>query len=400
MRLLAEGFAVQIFFSVGEPSGDQHAANLIRELKRREPKVECVGFGGEAMRAAGCDVHFRLTDLAVMGIFAVIPLIWKFFSLARQAKRYIEQHRPDAVVLVDFPGFNWWIAKYAKRAGVRVIYYLPPQMWAWADWRIEKIRRYVDDVVCALPFEPAWYAKRGVRVEYVGHPFFDQVAEQRLDEQFREAWSSRKYRNVAILPGSRDREVRHNFPLMIETMRRLHERHPQVRFLVGCYKESHRRLCSTLLMTTASRLPVQLFVGKTQEVIDVCECCLIVSGSVSLEVMARGKPAAVMYWASWPTYLIGKALVKIKFASLPNLFVDREVMPEFLFVGRGRKLLTPLTEVLHGWLSVDDRMKMAREEMVDLRERYAQTGATSHVADFLLQRLTQPETVPFVAKAA
>lgn len=391
---------MQIFFSVGEPSGDQHAANLIRELKRRQPSVQCVGFGGDAMRAAGCDLHFRLTDLAVMGFFAVIPLIWKFWTLARQAKRYIEQQRPDAVVLIDFPGFNWWIAKYAKRAGVRVIYYLPPQMWAWADWRIEKIRRYVDDVVCALPFEPAWYAQRGVRVEYVGHPFFDQVAEQRLDEQFHETWVSQKYRNVAILPGSRDREVRHNFPLMIEVMRRLHERHPQVRFLIGCYKESHRRLCSTLLMTTASRLPVQLFVGKTQEVIDVSECCLMVSGSVSLEVMARGKPAAVMYWASWPTYLVARALVKIKFASLPNLFVDREVMPEFLFVGGRRTLLTPLTEVLHGWLSVEDRMNAAREEMADLRERYAQTGATAHVADYLLQRLAPAMTVPPVAKAA
>src|SRR5262249_48293387 len=147
-----------------------------------------------------------------------------------------------------------------------------------------------------------------VKVEYVGHPFFDQVTEHRLDESFVASWTSQKYRNVAILPGSRDREVRHNFPLMVEVLRRLHERHPQGRFLVGCYKESHRRFCGTYLMTHAARLPVQLFVGKTSEVIESAEFCLMVSGSVSLEVLARGKPAAMMYWSSWPTYLIGRVL--------------------------------------------------------------------------------------------
>ena len=333
---------MHLFFSVGEPSGDQHAAHLIRELQRRRPGVRCVGYGGEEMRAAGCELHYRLTDMAVMGIFVVIPLLWRVFKLVRQAKRYFEEQRPDAVVMIDFSGFNWFIAKYAKRAGVRVIFYVPPQLWAWKENRIERIRRNVDDVLCCLPFEPAWYAKRGVKVEYVGHPFFDEVTEHRLDEEFVEGWSSPQHRNVAILPGSRDSEVRHNFPNMVEVMRRLHERHPQVRFLVACYKESHRQFCSAYLMTKAGRLPVHLFVGKTPEVIQTGEFCLMVSGSISLEVLARGKPAAVVYWSDWPTYLIGRMLVKVKYVSLPNLFVDRAVMPEFIFVGGQKKLLTPL----------------------------------------------------------
>lgn len=390
---------MHIFFSVGEPSGDQHAAHLIRELRRRRPDVRCVGFGGEAMRAAGCEIHFRLTDLAIMGVFVVIPLLWKFWKLAQQARRYFVQQRPDAVILIDYSGFNWFIAKYAKRAGVRVMFYVPPQVWAWKEKRVERIRRWVDDVLCVLPFEPEWYAQRGVKVDYVGHPFFDEVAEHRLDESFLEGWSSSKYRNVAILPGSRDSEVRHNFPLMVETIRRLHERHPQVRFLVACYKESHRRFCGTYLMTHASRLPVHFFVGKTPEVIEAGEFCLMVSGSVSLEVLARGKPAVVMYWCPWSMYLIGKALVKVKYASLPNLFVDREVMPEFLFVGSQKKLLTPLTEVLHGWLSVNDRLVAAREEMCDLRTRFAQTGATRHAAEVICQKIAPSETIAS-AKAA
>jgi lipid-A-disaccharide synthase len=390
---------MHLFFSVGEPSGDQHAAHLIRELQRRRPGIRCVGYGGEEMRAAGCELHYRLTDMAVMGIFVVIPLLWRVFKLVRQAKRYFEEQRPDAVVMIDFSGFNWFIAKYAKRAGVRAIFYVPPQLWAWKESRIERIRRNVDDVLCCLPFEPAWYAQRGVKVEYVGHPFFDEVIEHRLDGEFVEGWSSRKYRNVAILPGSRDSEVRHNFPNMVEVMRRLHERHPHVRFLVACYKETHRQFCSAYLMTNASRLPAHLFVGKTPEIIQSGEFCLMVSGSVSLEVLARGKPAAVVYWCDRLTYWIGRMLVKVKYASLPNLFVDREVMPEFIFVGGEKKLLTPLTEVLHGWLSVDERLAAAQHEMAELRERYVQTGATKRVAEFLLNRVAPAET-PFIAKAA
>lgn len=391
---------MRIFFSVGEPSGDQHAAHLIAELKRRRPDIECVGFGGPAMQQAGCDLHFRLTDMAVMGFFAVIPLLWRFYKLAQQAKQYIEQHRPDAVVLVDFPGFNWWIAKYAKRAGVRVVYYLPPQLWAWAEWRVEKIRKYVDDVICALPFEPAWYAARGIQVQYVGHPFFDEVAEQPLDHAFLESWATKKYRNVAILPGSRDLEVRHNFPIMVEAMRRLHERHPNVRFLVACYKESHRRFCNTHLMSSASRLPVHTFVGKTSEVIQAGECCLMVSGSISLEVLARGKPAAMIYWLSWPTFLFARAVLKIRYASLPNLFVDRDAIPEFVFAGSQMKRLPSVVETLHGWLSVDERLETARREMTAIRDQFATTGATQRAATCLLQRLAPAETLPPAAKAA
>ncbi len=167
---------MKIFFSVGEPSGDQHAAHLIEELRWRDPNIESCGFGGPEMRNAGCDVHFQMTDLAVMGVLRAIPLISKFYKLAKQAETFFKEDRPDAVVLVDFPGFNWHIAKRAKKAGIPVFYYLPPQLWAWGSWRIRRVRKYVDHVLCALPFEQEWYAARGINSRYVGHPFFDEVA--------------------------------------------------------------------------------------------------------------------------------------------------------------------------------------------------------------------------------
>ena len=162
---------MHIFFSVGEPSGDQHAAHLIHELKGRRADIEISGYGGPAMEQAGCRLRFQLTDLAVMGFLRVIPLLWKFYSLVKQAERVFRESPPDAVVLVDFPGFNWWIARKAKAAGIPVFYYMPPQLWAWAAWRIKRVKRFVDHVLCALPFEYAWYAERGVNAHYVAIRF-------------------------------------------------------------------------------------------------------------------------------------------------------------------------------------------------------------------------------------
>src|SRR5688500_2980528 len=147
---------MRLFFSVGEPSGDLHGANLIRDLKARRPDLECVGYGGPRMQAAGCHLHFDLTSLAVMWIGRVLLNLRTFFRLRDQAKAYFDRERPDAVVLIDFPGFNWHIAAAAKERGIPVFYYGVPQLWAWAPWRVKKMRRTVDHALCKLPFEETW----------------------------------------------------------------------------------------------------------------------------------------------------------------------------------------------------------------------------------------------------
>jgi len=144
-----------IFFSVGEPSGDLHGANLIRQLRELCPNIEAVGYGGPKMAEAGCRLHADLTALAVMWFSRAIANLHKFWDLASRADRYFRHHRPDAVVLIDYPGFNWWIARRAKAHGIPVFYYSPPQIWAWARWRVKKMRRLVDHILCGLPFEEA-----------------------------------------------------------------------------------------------------------------------------------------------------------------------------------------------------------------------------------------------------
>ncbi|MEN0111848.1 MAG: lipid-A-disaccharide synthase, partial [Planctomycetota bacterium] len=204
---------MKVFFSVGEPSGDLHGANLIRALRERsgEP-IEAVGYGGPRMADAGARLHYDLTQLAVMGLFEVLRKLPKFFRLKWRAQRYFRDHRPDAVVLIDFPGFNWHIAQVAKRHGVPVYYYGTPQVWGWASWRVKRLRRYVDHALCKLPFEEPWLRERGVNATHVGHPYFDELSTRKLDEAFVRRERDAPGDLVALLPGSRTQEVRANFP--------------------------------------------------------------------------------------------------------------------------------------------------------------------------------------------
>src|SRR5262245_19684390 len=158
---------MRIFVSAGEPSGDSHGANLIRELKTRRRDIDIVGFGGERMAAAGATLLFPLVNLAVMWFARVLANITTFLDLLAKADRYFRHHRPDAVVLIDYPGFHWWLARRARFHGIPVYYFVPPQLWAWAGWRVAKMRKFVDRVLCTLPFETPWYRARGVEAEYV-----------------------------------------------------------------------------------------------------------------------------------------------------------------------------------------------------------------------------------------
>ncbi|MGE5194768.1 MAG: lipid-A-disaccharide synthase [Deltaproteobacteria bacterium] len=381
---------MHLFFSVGEPSGDLHAAKLVAELQRRVPGVECSGFGGPLMEEAGCRLLFRLTDLAVMGFLPVIPLLLKFIRLAREARRYLSEQRPDAVVLVDFPGFNWWIARGAKKLGIPVFYYLPPQLWAWAPWRARRMRNFVDHVVSCLPFEVEWYRKRSIAAEFVGHPFFDEVAARPLDREFLNEHGRIEpegVRTVAVLPGSRNHEITHNFPIQIRVMKKLSRLLPGVRFLVACYKEGQREQCRRMLAARSPELAVSLHVGKTSEIIELGEVCLMVSGSISLEVLARKTPAVVVYRVNRAFYWFCRVMITCKYFSLPNLIGDRPVMPEFAPIDDPRPAVAAMTDILHRWLTDEGERARQTAELTRLRNEVATAGATANAARVILERL-------------
>lgn len=383
---------MRIFFSVGEPSGDQHAALLIRTLRRQQPQLIAEGFGGPQMAAEGAELLYPLTDLAVMGIFQVLPLINKFRGLVRQAREHLARQRPDVVVLVDFPGFNWWIASAAHELGIPVIYYMPPQLWAWASWRIRKVRKYVDLVLSGLEFETDWYRSRGIAAHYVGHPFFDEVAEHPLDQDFMAGLRSPFGRSpdnrsqlVALLPGSRRQEVERCWPLQLELVKRLQPLWPGVRFAVANYRETQLDFCQALMQDQLPDSPIEFHTGRTSEIIAAADLAVMVSGSVSLEILARKTPAAVIYACGPATYCIGRCLVNIKHMSLPNLIEGRELLPEHLFVGRDRRPLQRLEQTVQNWLTNPAELARSRADLERLSQRVGQPGGTQRTAAAILE---------------
>jgi lipid-A-disaccharide synthase len=387
-----EAESMHIFLSAGEPSGDLHAANLIRSLRQRRPEAEFVGYGGDRMEDAGAFLLFRLVDLAVMWFLRVLLNLPRFIGLVGQADRYFRDQRPDAVVLIDYPGLHWWIARRARKRGIPVFYYVPPQIWAWAGWRVKKVRKYVDQVLCSLTFEPAWYQARGVSAaRYVGHPYFDELAERTLDEDFLAAERAKRGRVVAILPGSRTQEVTRNLPIMLRAAAKLAANRPDVRFVVACLHEPHCALAARILAAEGVQLPIELHAARTAELIRLAEVAWAVSGSVGLELMAEALPTVVLYKLKRFDLWIARPFIKAKFISLVNLLADAEVMPEYLTTVDVSGDLAAWGRM---WLDDPKQRAGASARLAALRDRVAVPGASDRAAEAILAALEKNRPTP------
>ena len=380
----------RIFFSVGEPSGDEHAARLIRAIRARDGEVRVRGFGGPEMRSAGCRLDRDLTGDAVVGLLEVLPKLRRFFRYADEAEQVFARGEVDAVVLVDFPGFNWHIAKRARQFGIPVYYYCPPQLWAWGRWRLRKLRRNVDEVLAVLPMEEQFFREAGVPTCYVGHPFFDAVEEKPLEGRCLrrlEGEVAAGVRHVAVLPGSRDHEVERNWPLMLQAIRELASRHPDTKFLVASYRDRHCMGCRRQLTDADRTLPIEFFVDRTSEVIRASRCAMMVSGSVSLELMARGTPAAVIYRVGRILHRFARMVLQVRSITLPNLMAGRNLFPEFVSVGNPRPAVDFLVTSIDAMLSDPYYYDGLVRELQQLRMRYALPGASERAAKRILDHL-------------
>lgn len=403
---------MRIFFSVGEPSGDLHGANLIRALKARHPDWEFFGYGGPKMADAGCLLHFDLTQLAVMWLGEALANYSKFRRLVSQADEYFQKQRPDAIVLVDYPGFNWHIAKKAKAQGIPVIYYGTPQLWAWASWRVAKMRRYVDHVLCKLPFEEKWFRERGCQATFVGHPYFDELEAQQLDAQFIERLQTDKRPLVTILPGSRTQEVKSNLLPFLQAAKLIRRQVPDVRFAVALFKESQRALAQQII--DDSGVYAELYVAKTPELIHAAMCCLACSGSVSLELLYHTKPTAILYQISRLAHFAQRFLRKVRYITLVNLLTAKEpfvegsaghydpadprdahvLMPEYLTCeDRTADLAGHIVE----WLQSDSVLQENIRGLAELKARIGQGGASLRAAEYIEQFFAESIAKPQAA---
>jgi lipid-A-disaccharide synthase len=376
---------MQLFVSAGEPSGDLHGANLARALLARNPDLSLVGFGGDRMTAAGVRLHYPLTDLAVMWFGRVIAHLPTFFKLGRRAEVYFRSKRPDAVVLIDYPGFHWALAKRAHRAGVPVYYFVPPQLWAWHGSRVKKVRRWVTAVLTALPFEEDWYRARGVNTHHVGHPYFDELAAQKPDADWIAEHRRPGGKVVALLPGSRTQEVTSNFGMMVAAARQVRDAVPGVRFLVAAFKEGQAKLCRELL--AGRGLEAEVHVGRTPEIIEASDVAVAVSGSVGLELMYRLKPTVVVYKVSPAFEWIARRVASRQHVSLVNLLADKELYPE---VAGGAFDPDGVAAPMIRWLTDPAAHAATVAELRELRGKVAVPGACDRAAEFLLGQLTNP----------
>jgi lipid-A-disaccharide synthase len=317
-------------------------------------------------------------------------------------------------VLIDYPGFNWWIARRAKARGIPVFYYGTPQLWAWAPWRIEKMRRYVDHALCQLPFEEKWYQHRGCRATYVGHPYFDELISQRPDAKFVATQQRSDEPLVTILPGSRSQEVRANLPTLLRAAERVRERVPNVRFAVAAFKEIQAE--NARRMVAASRVPVEIHVHRTKELIHAATCCMAVSGSVSLELLYHTKPSVILYRVSRLGFWVQRFARNVRYITLVNLITapaltgksvgvyDRRdpmdahvLMPEYLTCeDRSVEIAAHLVE----WLTDTSVRERRIAEMAALKQRLAHGGASRRAAEYILAALSNPTALGAARSAA
>lgn len=384
---------MKLFISAGEPSGDLHGANLIRELQRRSG-AECIGLGGPRMQAAGCRVLFDLPSMAIIGIFRAIAAVPKLRGVLRLAAETLDRERPDAVVLIDYPGFHWSLARAAKRRGIPVYFYCPPQTWAWGEWRVRRVRRDIDHVLCCLPFEVEWYRRHGCNATYVGHPFFDDLAERRLDGEFMQPYYEQTAPLVAMLPGSRDHEVRENLGALLDVVAKVKRTVPHSRIAFACFRERHADWVRAALAERS--LDAEVHQGRTGELIHLADCAVAVSGSVSLELLYETTPTVILYQVSRLSFFLQEIVRRVKYITLVNLLAaaelhpknlslydpsspdaDEALFPEYLTcVDRSTEIAQHVTQ----WLTDESARSQLVRRLDALRSRVAHRGSTARVA--------------------
>lgn len=311
---------MKYFLIAGERSGDVYGANLIVALLKKDPAAQIVCYGGDEMKAAGGELLSHYKESAFMGFYEVFTNLRVIKKKLNTCKKELLAFHPDAVIFIDYPGFNLRMAAFAKRQGLRTIYYISPKIWAWNKGRIKEIRSFVDKLLVIFPFEVPFYKSLNYPVEYVGNPLIEHIDSYELDTSFKRSENHRW--NIAFLPGSRKQEVEHSIE-MISKM--AHQRKDLFLWIAGV-----DNLPIDLYDSIIGLSNVRLVVGKTYEILNLCDAAIVTSGTATLETALWNIPQVVCYKAHPISYLIAKYLVQIKFISLVNLIVDKEIVKELI----------------------------------------------------------------------
>jgi lipid-A-disaccharide synthase len=373
----------RVLVIAGEISGDILAADVVRSVLRRDPKIEFFGIGGAELCAAGAHILHDVKDMAVLGIWEVIRRYSFFRGVFREMLNFVRVSRPDAVLLVDYPGFNLRFAEQVHRAGVKVLYYVCPQVWAWHRSRIGKVARIVNRLIVIFPFEPAVFAGTGLRVDFVGHPLVD-ATRAALAEPLRELpWPGEP--RIALLPGSRAQEIDRILPPMVAAAEILQQKIPGAAFLVAAPSEDIaariRRVLSGIGRKPSS---CGLVVGQTRQILRQARAAMVASGTATIETALMRCPMIVVYKTSMPTYWIGRRLVSVSHLGMVNIVAGRTLCPEFIQAAARPEAMAAAMEPLIGDTPARAVMRTGLEEV---RRSLGEGGAAERAADVVLDEL-------------
>jgi len=363
---------MRLYVIAGEASGDLHGSNLVRELKQLKTNLEIRGWGGDLMKNEGVELRKHYRDLAFMGFVEVVKNLKTILKNLDFCKKDILDFKPDAIVLIDYPGFNLRVAKWAKKQGIKVIYYIAPQVWAWHKSRVKEMREHIDKLLVILPFEKDFFAKHNIDAEFVGHPLLDAIA-RNADPAY---VSDNGKPVIAILPGSRKQEIQTILPLQLSVIPHF----PEYEFVIAG-TEQHRALYSKIL----SRQPqknVRLIFNQTYSLLRSAKAALVKSGTSTLETALFEVPEVVCYKGNSLSYLIAKNVVDIKYISLVNLIMDKPVVAELIQNDLNTK---NLVSELKKCLSLHRETQIADYKL--LKQKLGETNASLRAAEMIVEYL-------------
>jgi lipid-A-disaccharide synthase len=373
----------RILIISGEASGDLHGANLAKALKARDPRVSLAGIGGRAMEAAGVrlvEEMGRFDVIGMVGPFALVSIIRRFIMM----RRLFRSKQWDTVVFIDHPGLNMRLAYFAKAAGMQVVYYIAPQIWAWAPWRIRWIKQRVDHVLVILPFEKSLYDEAGVRCTFVGHPILDAVAGRYDRKELRRRFGfSDDERVIALLPGSRAHEVQVLLPILLEAVEKLARCEPKTKFILAQASTIHDNLLQPLLRR--SSIPIALVKEQATEMMALSDLVLVASGTATLQAAVVGTPMVLFYRTTpltfWCANVVIRFVIRVKWIGLVNLVAGRTVVPELIqSAATGQRLYEEALRLLEDRPTYNEM----KRDLAKVRAALGEPGASARAAEAVL----------------
>ena len=372
-----------IYFVAGEVSADNHGAALMRCLRGLDSRLQFVGRGGPQMREmSGEQFKNWIADAAVLGLWEVLRKYGYFREQFHETLREIRESKPDAVVLIDYPGFNLRLARTLRRQAPRqkIIYYISPQVWAWDRGRIKRMAHFIDLVLCIFPFEVDLYNQVGLRALFVGHPMIERLQDREIETQ-------RDPNLIGLFPGSRSREVRKIVPIMLETARELRKHNRNLRFEVAAAsKQLAREMKPAVdaLDQSQDGEAIQIKVDETAVIMQRAWAGIVASGSATLEAAYFRLPFVLIYKVMWPTYLAARLVVNVKYLGMPNLLADKEVVPEFIQYRAKPRAVVEAVQPLIENANARERMISEFDSIIG---RLGETGASERAARAIIEEM-------------